>query len=72
MIFGLVCSVTAIIGAGFATKPIHLVFTLGFIYPFSGLMYFPACNLLFDWFYERRGLASGILFGGTGAGGARK
>ena len=32
--------------------------------------YVPAATLLFEWFQSRRGLATGILYGGTGAGGA--
>lgn len=32
--------------------------------------YVPAATLLFEWFQARRGLATGILYGGTGAGGA--
>jgi len=30
----------------------------------------PAAILLFEWFQQKRGLASGIMYGGTGAGGA--
>lgn len=32
--------------------------------------YVPAATLLFEWFHAKRGLATGILYGGTGAGGA--
>ena len=32
--------------------------------------YLPAATLLFEWFHAKRGLASGILFAGTGVGGA--
>lgn len=30
----------------------------------------PAAILLFEWFHAKRGLASGIMYGGTGVGGA--
>lgn len=50
-------------------QPFHLVLTIGLIYPISCLYYFPAATLLFEWFQVRRGLASGVLFAGTGAGG---
>lgn len=33
-------------------------------------LYLPCATLLFEWFYLRRGLASGIMYSGTGVGGA--
>ncbi|KAM0751416.1 putative monocarboxylic acid transporter [Meredithblackwellia eburnea MCA 4105] len=66
---GLLISIAGIIGSAFATKPWHLVLTLGTMYPFSGLLYLPAATLLFEWFAAKRGLASGIMYAGTGLGG---
>lgn len=33
-------------------------------------LYYPASILVFEWFVERRGLATGIMYAGTGVGGA--
>ncbi|KAJ9113108.1 hypothetical protein QFC20_001996 [Naganishia adeliensis] len=33
------------------------------------VLYTPAAILLFEWFHQSRGMASGIMFAGTGAGG---
>jgi MFS family permease len=33
------------------------------------VFYMPAAILLFEWFQQRRGMASGIMYAGTGAGG---
>ena len=75
----------ALVASAFVTKPWHLILTIGILYPFGGgesclhlaartpLMsaaYMPAAILLFEWFHAKRGLASGIMYAGTGAGGA--
>ena len=31
--------------------------------------YTPCCTLLFEWYYARRGMAMGIMYAGSGAGG---
>lgn len=35
----------------------------------GGMLYMPVIKLLPEWFSERRGLAGGIIFSGTGVGG---
>lgn len=35
----------------------------------SAACYVPCCLLMFEWFSARRGLASGVMYAGTGAGG---
>ncbi|ORY74553.1 putative monocarboxylic acid transporter [Leucosporidium creatinivorum] len=67
--FGIAGGALGTLGAAFATKPWHLVLTFGLIYPLSALFYLPAATLLFEWFQARRGLASGVMFAGTGVGG---
>ncbi|KAG8974338.1 hypothetical protein FRC05_007644 [Tulasnella sp. 425] len=67
---GLVLCVLGLVGAGFATRPVHLVVTQGIIYSIGGnLLYFPVLTYLMEWFSVKRGLANGILFTGTGLGG---
>ena len=72
------------IASAFVTQPWHLIVTIGIFYPFAGgefriasptpplttASYVPAATLLFEWFHARRGLATGLLYGGTGLGGA--
>ncbi|KAG8935189.1 hypothetical protein FRC01_007422 [Tulasnella sp. 417] len=67
---GLLLCVLGLVGAGFATRPVHLVVTQGVIYSIGGnLLYFPVLTYLMEWFSVKRGLANGILFTGTGLGG---
>ncbi|BEI90037.1 uncharacterized protein CcaverHIS019_0301070 [Cutaneotrichosporon cavernicola] len=68
-IVGLVISTAGLIGAAFATSPTQLIGTVGVLYPFSAALYLPCATLVYEWFYERRGLATGIMFAGTGVGG---
>ena len=68
---GLTLAVLGILLSGFATKPWHLIITSGIIYPIGAtIMWMPIATLTFEWFVKRRGLSTGILFAGTGLGGA--
>ncbi|ORY74552.1 putative monocarboxylic acid transporter [Leucosporidium creatinivorum] len=68
-VIGIAGTVFGIMGPAFATEPWHVLVTFGLIYPLSGLYYLPSVTLLFEWFQARRGIASGIMFAGTGIGG---
>ncbi|WVQ75327.1 hypothetical protein IAR50_004944 [Cryptococcus sp. DSM 104548] len=67
--FGLLTAVLSMVGSAFATKPVHILLCFGLIYPISGLTYMPCITLVFQWFHTRRGIATGILYAGTGLGG---
>ncbi|KAK9899406.1 MFS general substrate transporter [Cystobasidium minutum MCA 4210] len=68
---GLALSVAGLIACAFATKPWHLVVTAGLMYPLGGCTYyFPAATLLFSWWQRKRGFAAGVMYSGTGIGGA--
>ncbi|KAJ7162104.1 MFS general substrate transporter, partial [Mycena filopes] len=70
MATGVVLSVVGLIGAAFATQPWQLVLTQGAIYGLgASFLYYPTMTYLFEWFSERKGLANGIMFSGTGVGG---
>ncbi|KAI0659207.1 MFS general substrate transporter [Cubamyces menziesii] len=59
-----------LLGSSFATKVWQLILLQGVGLGFSGgFMYLPVMILLPQWFSERRGLAGGIIFAGTGVGG---
>ncbi|KDN45117.1 hypothetical protein RSAG8_05032, partial [Rhizoctonia solani AG-8 WAC10335] len=59
---GAVLCVVAMIGAAFSR--------LGILYSIGGtIVYFPMQMYVFEWFKERRGLANGLIFAGTGLGG---
>ncbi|TYJ55128.1 hypothetical protein B9479_004165 [Cryptococcus floricola] len=64
-LFGLLAASISLISSAFVTKEM----TFGCIYPLAGALYMPCATLLFEWFFERRGLASGIMYAGTGLGG---
>jgi MFS family permease len=68
---GLLLAVLGILLSGFASKPWHLIVTAGIIYPIGAtVLWMPIATLTFEWFAARRGLATGILYAGTGLGGA--
>ncbi|GAA5996744.1 hypothetical protein JCM5350_008372 [Sporobolomyces pararoseus] len=57
--------------SSFATQVWGLILTQGLLAGISGAVVYAPCLLwTMDWFVERRGLATGIVFSGTGLGGA--
>ncbi|OCF39448.1 monocarboxylic acid transporter [Kwoniella heveanensis CBS 569] len=68
-IAGLAAASLAMIASAFATKPWHLLVTVGLFYPLSCATYLPCATLLFEWFHAKRGYATGIMYAGSGAGG---
>ncbi|GAA6030517.1 hypothetical protein JCM8097_006184 [Rhodosporidiobolus ruineniae] len=60
----------SMLAASWATKVVHLVILQGVLGGISGaVLYAPVLLWLNEWWHERRGLASGIVFAGTGIGG---
>ncbi|EJT98363.1 MFS general substrate transporter [Dacryopinax primogenitus] len=61
----------SLISASFATQTWHLILLQGIIPGIAGAVFYgPALLWLSQWWVERCGLACGIMFCGTGAGGA--
>ncbi|KAL8785270.1 MAG: hypothetical protein Q9213_003474 [Squamulea squamosa] len=57
----------SLILASFATHVVHLIFTQGILYGTGGaFIYNPFLFYLDEWFIERKGLAYGIFWAGTG------
>ncbi|KAI0330843.1 MFS general substrate transporter [Cubamyces sp. BRFM 1775] len=70
MWLGLVLYFAALFCSSFATQVWQLILLQGVGVGFGGgLLYMPVIKLLPEWFSERRGLAGGIIFAGTGVGG---
>ncbi|SJK97120.1 related to monocarboxylate transporter [Armillaria ostoyae] len=70
MYVGLGLSVAGLIGAAFSNTPEMLVLTQGVMYSIGGsFLYFPVTTYLFEWFSDKKGLANGLIFSGTGVGG---
>ncbi|KAE9395387.1 MFS general substrate transporter [Gymnopus androsaceus JB14] len=70
MILGVILCVSGLVAAAFSTKIWQLIITQGIIYSLGGsLLYFPMLTYLFEWFSKKKGLATGIIFSGTGVGG---
>ncbi|WVQ93949.1 hypothetical protein IAU59_001027 [Kwoniella sp. CBS 9459] len=68
-IIGLMVGSLSMIAAAFVTKPWHLIVTVGCFYPWTCAAWFPCATILFEWFHAKRGLASGIMYAGSGGGG---
>ncbi|KZT07332.1 MFS general substrate transporter [Laetiporus sulphureus 93-53] len=67
---GLAIAFASLLIASFSTKLWHLILLQGVCYGISGgLLYFPILVLLPQWFVRRRGLATGVIFAGSGVGG---
>ncbi|KZT57502.1 MFS general substrate transporter, partial [Calocera cornea HHB12733] len=65
---GVACG--ALVLSSFATKIWHLILLQGVVLGAAGgALYGPVLLWLPEWFVERRGLAGGIIFAGTGIGG---
>ncbi|KAF9071441.1 major facilitator superfamily domain-containing protein [Rhodocollybia butyracea] len=70
MISGILLSVSGLVGAAFSTKIWHLIITQGIMYSLGGsLLYFPTTTYIFEWFSQKRGIASGVIYSGTSVGG---
>lgn len=60
----------SLFGASYARKVYQLLILQGALYGLGGaLVFHPCISLLSEWFVRRRGLANGILFTGSAAGG---
>ncbi|KAF9554883.1 MFS general substrate transporter [Agrocybe pediades] len=70
MWIGLCVAVLALVISSFATQVWQLILLQGIIFGLSaGAFYSPVLVWLSEWFVRRRGLAGGIIFGGSGLGG---
>ncbi|KAK0245399.1 MFS general substrate transporter [Armillaria nabsnona] len=70
MYVGLVLCVAGLFGAAFAKTSGVLLLTQGILYSVGGsMLYFPTMTYTFEWFSERKGLANGLIFSGSGIGG---
>ncbi|KDQ61483.1 hypothetical protein JAAARDRAFT_54850 [Jaapia argillacea MUCL 33604] len=70
MWFGLALCSSSLCLSSFATKVWQLIVLQGVMFGIGGgLLYVPVIIWLPEWFVERRGLASGLIFGGSGIGG---
>lgn len=69
-VIGFIILLAGLIGASFATSVTQLLATQGVLYAVGGsIHYFPAFLYLDEWFVQRRGLAYGIVWAGTGTSG---
>ncbi|KAM0238859.1 hypothetical protein ACHAP5_008548 [Fusarium lateritium] len=67
---GVLAMCGSLAASSFSQQVTHLVVTQGVVYAIGGLLCFCPCVLhVEDWFVERRGLALGTMWAGTGVGG---
>ncbi|KAA1116829.1 hypothetical protein PGTUg99_023668 [Puccinia graminis f. sp. tritici] len=67
---GLAIFLGSIFLSSFAQNSIHVLLTMGLGFGFGGVAaYIPPLSYLPGWFLERRGLANGVIFSGSGIGG---
>lgn len=67
---GLPIIAIALIAASFATEVRHLVITQGALFAIGGsLVYCPTLIFLDEWFIQRKGLAFGVMWAGSGLAG---
>ncbi|KAF2488968.1 MFS general substrate transporter, partial [Lophium mytilinum] len=70
LFLGWALCISGLILASFATQTWHLMLTQGAMYGVGWVVcYTPFLIMLNEWFYDRRGLAYGILFGASGVSG---
>ncbi|KAI5361401.1 Putative major facilitator superfamily, MFS transporter superfamily [Septoria linicola] len=67
MYLGLAIMALGLIGASFCDNITGLIGTQGVMYGFGSIMlYFPSNLFIQEWFVQRKGMAYGIMFAGTG------
>lgn len=66
---GLFVSAAGLLASAFVTQPWQLILTFGIMFPMSGSVYLSCATNLFEWWKARRGMATGIMYAGTGLGG---
>jgi len=67
---GLPLMATGLVAGSFAQTVSHLIATQGVIYAIGGsIVYYPTLVWLDEWFIQKKGLAYGIMWAGTGAAG---
>ncbi|KAI0788897.1 MFS general substrate transporter [Abortiporus biennis] len=70
MWFGLFLSTLSLFLSSFVSQVWSLFLLQGVLFGIGGgMLYMPVINLLSEWFVEKRGLAGGIIFAGSGVGG---
>ncbi|KAM0715752.1 hypothetical protein Q7P37_008266 [Cladosporium fusiforme] len=67
---GLAVMIAGLVAASFCNSVNALIATQGVMYALGGLVaYFPGMSMIPEWFIQRRGLAFGIMWAGTGLAG---